>query len=73
LFQAGMKIKYRWTLLNWVWHMTNRLSAMGVPLGAAGVVVTAAVTPVSNKRTKNQEGTSPLSPGIDNKILTITH
>ena len=53
--------------------MTNRLSAMGVPLGAAGVVVTAAVTPVSNKRTKNQEGTSPLSPGIDNKILTITH
>ena len=50
-----MKTKYRWIPLNWVWHMTNRLSAMDVPLGAGGVVVTAAVTPVSNKRTKNQK------------------
>ena len=55
MFQTGrMKTKYRWTSLNWVWHMTNRLLAMGVPPGAGGVVVTAAVTPDSSKRTKNR-------------------
>ena len=54
MFQTGrMKTKYRWTSLNWVWHMTNRLLAMGLPPGAGGVVVTAAAPPDSSKRTKN--------------------
>jgi hypothetical protein len=48
--------------------MTNRLSAMSVPLSAGGVVLTAAVTPVSNKRTKNQK-IFHLGPGIDNKVF----
>ena len=53
MFQTGMmKTKYRWTSLNWVWHMTNRLLAMGVPSGAGGVVVTAAVPPDSSKKDK---------------------
>jgi hypothetical protein len=59
-----MKTKYRWTSLNWVWHMTNRLLAMGVPPGAGGAVVTAAVPPDSSKKgQKIEEGTSPLEPG----------
>jgi hypothetical protein len=66
-----MKTKYRWIPLNWVWHMTNRLSGMDVPLGAGGVVVTAAVTPVSSKRTKNQK-VFHLSPGITIRYLTLT-
>jgi hypothetical protein len=64
MFQTGMmKTKYRWTSLNWVWHMTNGLLAMGVPPGAGGVVITAAALSDSSKRTKIQEGTSPLEPG----------
>jgi hypothetical protein len=53
MFQTGMmKTKYRWTSLNWVWHMINRLLAMGVPPGAGGAVVTAAVPPDSSKKDK---------------------
>ena len=48
-----MKTKYRLTSLNWVWHMTNGLLAMGVPPGAGGVVITAAALSDSSKRTKN--------------------
>jgi hypothetical protein len=52
-----MKPKYRWTSLNWVWHTTNRLLAMGVSpgAGAGGVVVTAAVPPINSKRTKHMK------------------
>ena len=57
MFQTGrMKTKYRWTSLNWVWHMTNRLLAMGVPPSAGGVVVTAGAPPDSSKRTKKNTG-----------------
>lgn len=70
MFQTGMmKTKYRWTSLNWVWHMTNRLLAMGVPPSAGGVVITAGAPPDSSKRTKIQEGTSSLEPGHINKTI----
>ena len=70
MFQTGrMKTKYRWTSLNWVWHMTNRLLAMGVPPSAGGVVVTAGAPPDSSKRKKIQEGTSSLEPGHINKTI----
>jgi hypothetical protein len=53
MFQTGrMKTKDRWTSLNWVWHMTNRLLAMGVPPSAGGIVVTAGAPPDSSKRAK---------------------
>jgi hypothetical protein len=71
MFQTGMmKTKYRWTSLNWVWHMTNRLLAMGVPPSAGGVVVTAGAPPDSSKRTKKYRKVLHLwSLGIDNKTI----
>jgi hypothetical protein len=64
-----MKTKYRWTSLNWVSHMTNRLLAMGVSPGAGGVVVTAAVPPISSKRIKHMKVFHLWSPGISNKTI----
>jgi hypothetical protein len=72
MFQTGrMKTKYRWTSLNWVWHMTNRLLAMGVPPSAGGVVVvTAGAPPDSSKRTKKYRKVLHLwSLGIYNKTI----
>jgi hypothetical protein len=66
-----MKTKYRWTSLNWVWHMTNRLFSYGcVPPGAGGIVVTAAAPPDSSKRAKKYRKVLHLwSPGIYNKTI----